>query len=287
MSSWWLGLSPAQATVSCVSQEHRLRWETGELRALDHHDAEGERTLAALGGQRCTCVDLLDAWERHRDDPRVLTLASRGPTDHLAVNEEMLAGGAPRVVTRPAVARPQALRRASRGRAMAWSSSGGSSYASLGQLAPVPAEEPQDDLVALLGLGGAVPNRLAATVAATWQHRLAHHPGAIGPARSQLQAALYGRVLLALRDWLGEPSPKLELEMLPEGHKPTLIPSEQGIRAEFPFGWLVDVWAKGLATIWGRFCLSAQTEDGQLWKLSVLAPDLHEPHLITLQSPSE
>jgi hypothetical protein len=60
----------------------RLAWREGELRAPDH--AGAERTLAALGGERCACVEMLDAWHGHASDLRVLVLGSRGSSDPLA-----------------------------------------------------------------------------------------------------------------------------------------------------------------------------------------------------------
>ena len=89
MTTWWQGLSSAEAVVECDGKPHRLLWEAGALRALEHGDAEGERTLAALGGARCTCLDLLDTWARHSDDLDVLLLASRGPGDQLLAPEDI------------------------------------------------------------------------------------------------------------------------------------------------------------------------------------------------------
>ncbi len=80
---WWYGLPSAVTTVECSGRSHRLRWRDGELVAVDHDDVTGERTLAALAGQRYHCIDLLDAWQRHRADPDVLVLSSRGPADVL------------------------------------------------------------------------------------------------------------------------------------------------------------------------------------------------------------
>ena len=82
VTEWWHGFAPAQAaSVECGGNRHRLRWENGTFHALDHGDVESERTLAALGGQSCTCLDLVEAWDQHCDDLRVLVLGSRGPTD--------------------------------------------------------------------------------------------------------------------------------------------------------------------------------------------------------------
>ena len=56
------------------------------------------------------------------------------------------------------------------------------------------------------------------------------------------------------------------------------------VRVELPFGWLVDVWAQGLAIIWGRFCLAARsTGDDRTWRLTTVGPDLARPSVVTLQ----
>ena len=60
-----------------------------------------------------------------------------------------------------------------------------------------------------------------------------------------------------MRSWLGASGPESQLKMIGEKGKRRLISEHGYVRAELPFGWVVDVWAPGLATIWGRFCLSA------------------------------
>jgi hypothetical protein len=72
-----------------------VRWEAGELIAVDHSDPEGDVTLA---GESVSCLELLRTWSRRADDPHVLTLASRGPTDPLDIDIDGLRfdDGAPR-----------------------------------------------------------------------------------------------------------------------------------------------------------------------------------------------
>jgi hypothetical protein len=286
VKSWWLGLAPAQATVSCGGHEHRLRWEAGELAALDHGDVENERTLAALGGQRCTCVDLLEAWERHRDDLRVLVLATRGPTDPVVVQEDQSAQvgvGRPQIVRAPgAVASRARVRQTGMsrmGRAVA-RQSGWTAYGPSGRASKQ--AEAENELFALLSLGGGVPERLVATVAAAWRERLGQPDRALARAKPQLRAALHGRVFAAMRTWLGASGVESELKMIGESAEPRLISDGGVVRAELPFAWLVEVWAKDLATIWGRFCLSATTEDGRSWRLATVGPDLGPPAVVTL-----
>jgi hypothetical protein len=294
MIEWWHGLAPAESTVECSGTSHRLRWERGTLDALDHGDVESERALAALGGQSCTCLDLVEAWDHHRDDLRVLVLGSRGPTDLLNVNDDIggqLGVNRVQVVTggggfaRPGARASATLtqRISAMGRR---TSSGGTAYA---PLAPQPPgrmshkARAENELLALLGMGGGLPERLVATVAAEWTKRL--REGARMPARSraQLQAALHGRVFAVMRGWLGPTGTVSELKMIGEQGKPKLVGEDGHVHAELPFGWLAEVWAPGLATIWGRFCLSANTDDGRTWRLTTVGPDLGSPSIVTLQ----
>jgi hypothetical protein len=87
MSHWWTGIPAAEAAVSCGGDTHALRWEAGDLIAIDHDDRE---PAATLGGQAIPCIELLRTWSRRRDDPHVLTLASRGPTDPLNLDFDQL-----------------------------------------------------------------------------------------------------------------------------------------------------------------------------------------------------
>jgi hypothetical protein len=135
-----------------------------------------------------------------------------------------------------------------------------------------------DSLSAVLDLGPDLRDRLAATVAAAWRDRL--RDGAEPDPR--LAAALYGRLLAALRAWTGQPDLRLELTMVPEGQPPALTGAAGLLRAEFAFGWIIEVWAKGLVTVLGRFCLAAVLVADHRWELSVVGPELGEPELIRL-----
>ena len=90
MSHWWAGIPAAEVTVLCGGYTHTVRWEAGEPIAVDHGDPEGEATLATLAGETFPCLELLRTWSRRRDDPHVLTLASRGPTDLLNIDFDRL-----------------------------------------------------------------------------------------------------------------------------------------------------------------------------------------------------
>ncbi len=88
---WWALLPAAQAGVSCGEQSHRLLWSEGKLIAPDHPDAEGELVLAALGGERSECVDMVEAWGRHSDDLEVLAVGPRSAADELTIGPRDLA----------------------------------------------------------------------------------------------------------------------------------------------------------------------------------------------------
>ncbi len=87
---WWALLPPAQAQVACGDGSHRLRWDQGRLTAVDHPDAEGELVLAALGGDRSACLDLVEAWGRRGDDLQVLAAGPRSAADELTITPEDL-----------------------------------------------------------------------------------------------------------------------------------------------------------------------------------------------------
>jgi len=275
---WWAGLAAAETRLDCGGQPHRLHWSAGQLTTPDHtEDLEGEQILSALGGQSYPCLDVLDLWTGHTADLRVLILASRGPADPLAT-----------VLPSP----PGWTARTGRGGFAGRRRGRAGSFAMLTYGQP---DEPDDGLPRLIGLGGLLPDRLAATVIATWAERLrgAAAAGAaavtaaeLAAARPALHAALYGRAVTALRSWTGRRDLAVTLTMIPEDQPPRLARQGDGIAAELPFGWLADVWARGLATCWGRFCLTAVPQpSGDGWLLSTVGPELDSPRPVTLSAP--
>jgi hypothetical protein len=269
--------------VSCDGREHQLSWAAGELRASGHPDLESEKILRALAGENYACLDVLEAWEVHADDLRVLVLASRGPADPVAVRLDE--PGPTGWTGRTAAARMQRRRSAV--------------TAVMGGAAPA-SREREDTLAVLLSLGGPMQTRLTATVAAAWGERLrdgaapadtaappadAAPPAAVAEAaRPALHAALYGRVVATLRAWTGRPDLRVSLTMIGESDRPALAPDGDGIAVELPFGWISDVWARGLGICWDRFALAAAPA-GDGWALSTVAPDLGPPAQITITGP--
>jgi hypothetical protein len=98
MTHWWAGIPAAEVPVLCGGGTHTVRWETGELIAVNHSDVQGELTPAALADETVPCLELLRTWSRRASDPYVLTLASRGPSDPLNMDIDGLRFdyGAPR-----------------------------------------------------------------------------------------------------------------------------------------------------------------------------------------------
>jgi hypothetical protein len=280
MNAWWVGVAPAQTTVRCGEHLHRLRWEDGRLRAMDHQDADSERTLAALGAQSCPCLDVLDAWSRHTSDLRVLTLTSRGATDPVALQSDW-SPPTPGAAATTSQGPGMQLRRRRRG----WTS-----YAALGASSAVVAQrasrshvptDPDDELTELLGLGGGLPHRLATTVAAEWAARLETSNHTLTENEPQLHAALYGRVRAATRLWLGRSQLDVAVTMIRAEEQPSLDHSQGRVQADLPFSWLTQVWARDLAVIWGRFCLAATHDDG-VWTLDTVAPGTADIQQVTL-----
>ncbi|MBI2703929.1 MAG: hypothetical protein HYX32_01365 [Actinobacteria bacterium] len=290
-AEWFAGLSPAHAAVECGDAIHHLEWRDGSLTAADHEDAEGDRTLAALGGDRHTCLAVLDAWARHEHDLRVLVLASRGPSDAVRVPDEM----------RMAAGGRAAGGRAAGGRATGWFSYGAAGTAmaaSMPRQARLTAGMSQsfaaqavagargrssdpDDVAGamqLLGLGGGLPRRLCAHVAAHWGARLAEGDDEASRRRAELHAALHGRVVCAVREWLDDAAVPVHVDMIEPGDDATVRREHGGLHVSVPFRWILDVWAPGLGVVAGAFTLRA-TRDGAQIDVHGVSPDLSDRHM--------
>lgn len=266
---------PVEVPIECSGATHRLRWEAGYLRAVDHKDAKAERVLRALGGDQCACIDSLDTWEAHRADLRVLSLASRGPADCLVPTDDGFAvphgqmpmraiGAQARMVmaarTRARIGPGQAGRR------------GWFGYAPLSRAGH--SEQAEDPLGRLIGLNSVIAHRLSVTVAAEWAARVADNHPSVGLARPALLAALYGRAVLALRGWLGDP--KLDVRVYLDGAPPSLTRDGSRLHVRLGFEWLSTVWGLGLDVIWDRFSVALlDSSPGQL-RLLTLGRDLSE-----------
>jgi hypothetical protein len=271
--------APFEARVDCSGSSHHLRWEAGDLVLLDHDDPEGERTLTALGGEVCPCIELLDIWARHADDLRVLTLTSRGPGDQ---PRAVVGQGGPQMAT-AALRRTGPVLQTTRGAALTGYLSTGVGRRSFGPAGAMLAFPPFRDVARIVALNPGLTDRLALTVSATWAERLAADTSATEKARPALVAALYGRVACALQQWIGEPPESIEVEMIGEDQPASAIRTERGVRVEVPFSWLIKVWGRGLAITMDRFVLVATKPTPDRLELVGLDATLSTPATVTVQ----
>jgi hypothetical protein len=275
-SPWWHGLAPAQATILCGGESHRVRWDAGHVSAPDHADLEGDRTLAVLAGQRCGCGELLEVWGAHVDDLRVLALASRGPADPITWREEDGGG----VAFAPPVG---FLRTSPRGVALGMAPSISTALMVSGTLPRTqrgslrraqPHADGQYDLLNLLTLEGGLPDRLVATVAATWAAWLEAGDQEADSKRVILEAALYGRVANALRAFAGDRGLDVDVTMIDAGEAPTIHRDDHQIEVHLPFAWVHSVWCRNLAVVLGEFVLAIEDDDEGGFVLTTAGPDL-------------
>jgi hypothetical protein len=287
--NWWETLPPAQTEVSCGGQTHRLRWERGRLTAADHPDTEGELVLAALGGDRSECMDLIEAWGNHADDLEVLAIGPRSAADELILRPDLIAGAAwPTHI--PLTARRSAWVRARRRQAGAFAyamasarartqgmrrsvvrsgfSAGFAGTGRAGRRAggrnrawdeAQRARARRAELLRLLAFGPPFQLRLSATAAAAWADGGSRAAGR-GSARPALTAALTGRLAPAARDWIGI-DPGLVDATVHEGDGwGRLSVTGQGpgrhMSAALPLTWLASVWAAGLAVTAGHLVVA-------------------------------
>ena len=286
---WWDGLLPVEVRLDCSGGTHTVRWEDGVVNAVDHEDPVGERALAALGGERSTCIELLDSWARHADDLRVLTIASRGASDPVRPDaESRFLWPTPGLM--PARGRGVAMRAAPPGSAgwAAYAPLSGGQMVSGGQLVhrgqmgrgrPGPRS---DEVVDLIGLGGALTQRLVAEILATWSARLVADEGVAAPHLPALTASLYGRVVVSVRSWLGDAGTHVELDMIAPSESPSMARRDGVVHARLPFAWLSDIWVKDLAVVLGRFALcTVESGSGRL-RLSTVDPHCTDVRPVTV-----
>lgn len=280
---WWHLIPPVETPVECDGRDHRLRWSAGRLEAPDHPDAEGERTLGALGGATCPCIDLFDAWCRHRDDLRVLTLASRGPDD-LVVQPARLAGVRPPAPAQPMPWPPRP----------GWSSFGPGVTASTFTFSRASGTPPWgpgptrpgvldlDDLWLVFGAAGGLWGRLVATVVTTWTERSLAGDPRCHAARPAMAAALYGRATASLRRLVGDPGLAVDVEMIEPGLEPEIGRRGEGVQVRLPFNWLRDLWVVDLALVVGRLGLTLLESGPDRYRVLTVGPDLTDRRPVTI-----
>jgi len=57
---WCDGVAPATAVVRCRDEWHRVSWRRGRV-VLEDHDRGAEAAWSGLGGERCACLEVLEA----------------------------------------------------------------------------------------------------------------------------------------------------------------------------------------------------------------------------------
>lgn len=260
-ATWWAGLDPVEARVACNREVHVLRWERGGLVAPDHPDPEAEVTLAALGGGRPRCLELLAAWGLNRMSVELVTLGRRPG--------EARVGFLPADDVVPAVERPPSVRRAVVNSAVANPAMQAQLHHHLEE-----AEAKQAAHFALrdlLSLPTLMIDRLVVGILAelteSWNADSLRH-------RPRLTAAISVRGEPALRRAasLLEPGAtgcRVDVTFLEPGDSATsVIVARRGptafVEAALGLEWLAGVWGRGVAEVDGRLVLAlgGASQDG-------------------------
>ena len=284
---WWALLPPADAQVSCGDAAHGLHWEDGRLTAPDHPDAEAELVLAALGGDRSRCLDLVESWGRRGDDLQVLAAGPRSAADEVMLTAQTpdaragpgaLGGGgwfayapltgraypAPRVWPWPRRLRPtpavlarrhMAIAAATARRAGGGPASGRRARWQQDRDQAARVTQRREELLSLLGLGPGFQMRLSATVAAAWADG-GRRAGDRDAGRPALIAALSGRLAPTAQAWLGIDPGRVDVSLHEDAGWGRLTPSGDRLDAVLPVGWLASVWAPGLAVTAGHLVVT-------------------------------
>lgn len=295
-------LPVATATLECQGESHTIRWEAGDLVAMDHDDPEGERALAALGGTGMVCIDVLNAWQKHRRDPRLLTVCTRGPGDPVQpwprgqgpVGQGQTFG--PVTTLMRGRATGNSFLRARGGRM----AQGGSTFGGGGAISAAAGSRPgrpgipagradEGDRLAslemLVGLGSQVPVRLVATVTAHLLADLAS--GAEGSASvvPALQASLFGRAHNALVNWLEGSAMVATVEVAEPGAPAAVERAPVGgeVRALLPLSWVAEVWGRGLTVVAGRLVLGVLEATPERTVMETLGPDWGPPRAVAIE----
>jgi hypothetical protein len=276
-------LPPAVARLDCSGAKHTIRWEGGELIALDHDDPEGERALVALGGTSCSCLDVLGAWSRQNENVRLLSVLSRGTQDPIQTD-----GFNPNRLPPPGLVRRNAIvsLRAQRG---GWVSTVPQGTATPAIAMPGVQGLPsttsptfEGDAVLLAGLGQELTVRMVATVTAAFLDN-PDSPEARA-ARPALEASLFGRAMSALRLWLAAPHLELELVVARPSQEAGLEWDGEGpVHLALPLDWVVRIWGRDLTVIAGRFCLGIVDSTPHRTTLTTVGSDLSSIKRLTVE----
>jgi hypothetical protein len=283
-------LPTALARVDCSGERHTLRWQAGDLVALDHADPEGERALAALGGTSCPCLDVLGAWSRQRENPGLLTALSRGTQDLIHVEDLGARLFPPNAAVTMPLQRNMLVPARTRNRPSgSWVAVTGTNVATAGSTRPggVTGLHPagktyEDDLALLVGLGHELTLRFVATVTGVLLEGLEGTDRR--STRPALEASLLGRVSCALRAWLALPDLEVDLEMTGRGEQPGLAWDGDGpVQVTLPPEWVMKVWGRDLTVIAGRFSIGVLDSTATRTTLLTVGSDLGKPRRLVVE----
>ena len=275
---WWQALPALETWVPCGDGTHPVRWADGTLSLPAHPDAEAEAVLAALGGEQAACLEVAQAWHRHRSDLDWFTIGPRDPDDEIRVSWDhvrqvrterrggWLTGpvpGAP-IGSRPMI-RAQAASGLPRRGAGGWPSTA-SQGGSARQAVDLERQQASRlEMMILLALGPAFQLALSGTIAAAWA------PGGAQAAELSarwpvLEPALAGRLAPAAAIWLGLDPDRVDASLLERSPEPagwgtlelTGTGADRLLRATLPVSWLATVWAPGLAVVAGHLVVAVE-----------------------------
>jgi hypothetical protein len=245
------------AEVAVDGAVHRVTWSAGSLALDDHGDADSELALAALGGGRCACLDILDAWNAQAAEPEVLTVGRRSLAEEVRADRVALS----RLEREAAKWRAQ-WRAAVDDMRVAGDIAGSTRLRDVAERAERRLRV-RLGFMRLLSLDDALVDRLQLTVLASAERRWLDDPQFRARHRARLHAALIARALPCLQEVGLAPDQRTEIELLDPG-EPAVV--RRGGRVALPLSWLTNVWGRGVAVDHGRFVTSvtAVLEDGKV-----------------------
>lgn len=245
MDHWWEGVGEVRMAVACGGSTHEVIWRHGDLVVPEHPDLDGERALAAFGGDRPGCVAVADLWRDALADPVFLgewarheSADARRQSDFEHRWRRLFTEGVQDVLHGVPPARA----------------------ARVGEvLAAWP--QPLQDRLAVTVVAGLDPSRADPVLAAAADRAVAVR------ARTAFVASLAREHAHPRPDALVPVRVRRAAAPEVDGR---LARRASGVLLGLPWSWLGRVWARGLAVVDGRLVLDA-TPGTQRWCLTVVA----------------
>ncbi|HVM06868.1 MAG TPA: hypothetical protein VM345_00265 [Acidimicrobiales bacterium] len=252
LPAWHEGLAPVDVDLPVDRDLHRIRWEDGRLVLLAHPDPDAEIALAALGGGRCACLDVFDAWTAQLDDPEVLTVGRRHLSEQIQADRTTL-GRLEREATRwqaQWAAAMDDLR-------VAGDVNGSTRLAAVAERAERRLRT-RLGFIRVLALDVELQDRLQLTVLAGAEARWSD-PMFRERHRARLHAALIARAWSPLEEagFATLAGGRAAIELLDPGAPAVITPE----RIALPLSWLTNVWGRGVALDEGRFVVEVSSVD--------------------------